>query len=225
MKMKAFITVTLGIALLLAPAIVAFGQDPSESVADAARKAQEQKKTAAPSKLVIDNDNLNMLTGTVSVVGELPPPPEEAKEEQPKTEEKKAPVKDEAYWRQTFADAYKKLADDAHELDILQREYNLKQQQYYSDPNTAMKEQYTRQDLTDTKQKIDDKTVMVAQDKQAISDLEDALRQAGGDPGWANPPSAPSGETPPAEAPASETPAPATPVPAAPGPPTPPAGQ
>ena len=84
--------------------------------------------------------------------------------------------------------ANKKLADDAHELDILQREYNLKQQQYYSDPNTAMKQDYTRQDLTDTKKAIDDKTAAVAQDKQDISDLEDALRKAGGEPGWATPP-------------------------------------
>jgi hypothetical protein len=61
----------------------------------------------------------------------------------------------------------------------------LKQQQYYSDPNTAMREQYDRHDLTDTKTKIDDKTAAVAKDKQAISDLEDALRQAGGEPGWA----------------------------------------
>ena len=90
---------------------------------------------------------------------------------------KKPPVKDEAYWRKTFADANKKLADDAHELDILQREYNLKQQQYYSDPNTAMKEEYTRQDLNDTKAKIDDKTAAVAEDKQDISDLEDAVTQ------------------------------------------------
>jgi hypothetical protein len=64
----------------------------------------------------------------------------------------------------------------------------LKQQQYYSDPNTAMREQYNRQDLTDTKTKIDEKTATVAQDKQAISDLEDALRQSGGEPGWATAP-------------------------------------
>ena len=53
-------------------------------------------------------------------------------------------VKDEAYWRKKFADANKKLTDDAHELDILQREYNLKEQQYYSDPNTpCAKQDYT----------------------------------------------------------------------------------
>jgi chromosome segregation ATPase len=99
-------------------------------------------------------------------------------------ETKPVPVKDEGYWRQQFADAHKKQADDAHELDILQREYNLKQMQYYSDPNVAMKQQFSRQDLTDTKTKIDEKTAAVEQDKQAISDLEDALRQAGGDAAW-----------------------------------------
>jgi hypothetical protein len=99
-------------------------------------------------------------------------------------DDKTSATNDEAYWRKTFADARKKLADDAHELDILQREYNLKQQQYYNDPNTALKEQYSRQDLTDTKAKIDDKTAAVALDKQAISDLEDALRVSGGEPGW-----------------------------------------
>ncbi len=99
----------------------------------------------------------------------------------------KPAVKDEAYWRKTFDDANKKMTDDAHELDILQREYNLKQQQYYSDPNTAMKEDYTRQDLNDTKAKIDDMTAKVAADKQSISDLEDELRKAGGEPGWETP--------------------------------------
>lgn len=193
MNAKPFLILTLGSTLLLAPALVKARQD-QESVADAARKAQAEKQTAPKSKMVIDNDNLDTLKGTVSVVGQAPAPPEdETKAAADKgkvvapAEAKKPAVKDEAYWRQAFADANKKLADDSHELDVDQRDYNLKEQQYYSDPNTAMKEQYSRQDLTDTKQKIDDLTAAVAADKQAVLDLEDALRQAGGDPGWANP--------------------------------------
>ena len=161
-----------------------------ESVVDAARKARADKKTAPKPKLVIDNDNLATITGTVNVVGQEPAPTDqkdEAKDDKAKPAGEKPPVKNEAYWRKQFADANKKLADDSHELDILQREYNLKQQQYYSDPNTAMKEQYDRKDLTDTKQNIDEKTTAVAKDKQDISDLEDELRQAGGDSGWARP--------------------------------------
>jgi hypothetical protein len=205
MNTKQLLVVTWGCTLLLAPTLLQARQDRDQNVVDAARKAQAEKKTAPKAKLVINDDNLDTITGVVSVVGPASASPEDqakaaaadkAKEATPPGE-KKSSVKDETYWRQTFADANKKLADDAHELDILQREYNLKQQQYYSDPNTNLKQDYTRQDLTDTKAKIDDKTGAVAADKQALSDLEDALRQAGGDPGWASAP-----PEPPATAPA-----------------------
>jgi hypothetical protein len=189
-------------ALLLCPVWLA-AQQQQESVAEAARRAQAQKKPDAKPVVVITNDTLDTIKGSVSVVGQEPAAAPAApadssgkaattdKEAQAKAApaaEQKPPVKDEAYWKPKFADARKKLADDEHELDILQREYNLKQQQYYSDPNTAMRQQYNRQDLTDTQTKINEKTAAVAQDKQAISDLEDSLRQSGGDPGWATAP-------------------------------------
>ncbi|MGH9680069.1 MAG: hypothetical protein ACRD4Y_08970, partial [Candidatus Acidiferrales bacterium] len=138
-------------------------------------------------------DNLDSIKGTISVVGQEAHPPDKTKATATtgKPAAEKPPVKGEDYWRKQFAEANRKLTDDAHELDILQREYNLKQQQYYTDPTVAMREQYTNQDLNDTRQKIDEKTAAVAKDKQDISDLEDALRQAGGDPGWANAPSNP----------------------------------
>ncbi|PYU12524.1 MAG: hypothetical protein DMG29_13980, partial [Acidobacteria bacterium] len=68
--------------------------------------------------------------------------------------------------------------------DILQREFNLMQQQYYSDPNKALREQYDRSDLNNHLKAINDKKQEVARLKQALSDLEDELRRAGGDPGW-----------------------------------------
>jgi len=215
MNTKRFVIVTLASALLFAPALLVAQQDQDnqDNVVDAARKAQAEKKTAPKAKMVIDDDNLNTLKGTISVVGPAPAAPEDqskiAAADTTKAPTVKPAVKDEAYWRQTFADAYKKLADDAHELDILQREFNLKQEQFYTDPMASLKQGYSRQDLTDSKQKIDDKTAVVAQDKQAISDLEDALHQAGGDPGWATPPS--TGSAPASES--SSTP-PATPAPA-----------
>jgi chromosome segregation ATPase len=192
MNLRPLLLATLTSTLLLSPALLParspMPQQDGESVADAARKAKAQKKQNAKPPAVLTNDTIDTLKGTVSVVGEEPAPAvDETKTPQDKAapvDKKPAPAKDETYWRQQFTNARKKLADDAHELDILQREYNLKQQQYYSDPNTAMREQYTRQDLTDTKTKIDDKTAAVEQDKQALSDLEDALRAAGGDAGW-----------------------------------------
>jgi hypothetical protein len=180
--------------MLASPVYLAARQDQGqgqESVADAARKARAEKKDAPKPKMVIDNDNLGTLSGAVNVVGEQPAADASKKPADDKTAKPAGSVKDETYWRQKFADANKKLADDAHELDIMQREYNLKQQQFYTDPMAALKQEYSRQDLNDSKAKIDEKTALVAQDKADISNLEDELRQAGGDAGWATPPAQP----------------------------------
>jgi hypothetical protein len=204
MKPKHLLFAALLGALLLSPAMLAAhpAQDQG-SVADAARKAQAGKKSPAKPATVFTNDNLDAIKGTISVVGQQEAPaagqsaasqdksktaPADDKSKAAPASGDKPPVQDEAYWRKAFADARKTLANDAKELDILQREFNLKQTQYYSDPNTAMKEQFNRQDITDTKRNIDEKVSMVGRDRQAISDLEDALRQAGGEPGWASAP-------------------------------------
>jgi hypothetical protein len=203
MNTKRFVTLALGTLMLAVPVYLAAQQDQGqgqESVADAARKARAEKKDAPKPKMVIDNDNLGTLSGTVNVVGEQPVADANKKPADDKTAKPGGPAKDEGYWRQKFADANKKLADDAHELDIMQREYNLKQQQFYTDPMASLKQEYSRQDLNDSKAKIDDKTAQVAQDKTDISNLEDELRQAGGDAGWATPPAQPA----PAPAPATQ---------------------
>ena len=193
MNTKQLITLALGVALLAAPASI-LARQSQDSVADAARKAQAAKKNAPKAKLTIDDDNLSTITGTVSVVGQAPSAADDqaknaANDQAAKLDAaaKKAPVKDEAYWRDRFAVAGKKLADDSHELDISQREYNLKQQQFYTDPMASLKQEYSRQDLTDSKTKIDQLTATVEQDKTDIANLQDELRQAGGDPGWATP--------------------------------------
>jgi len=207
MQRPVLFTTLLSVSAIFATSLWAVPQP--QSVAEASRKARAEKKEAPGTVRTLTNDNLESLKGTVSVVGQAPAPAaapaEAAQPAAPGAAEGKpaagtpdaAPagaadaskpeVKDEKYWRDTFAVARKKLADDEHELDILQREYNLKQQQYYSDPNTAMREQFNRQDLTDTKTKIDQKTADVAKDKQDITRLEDELRQAGGEPGWSRP--------------------------------------
>ena len=208
MNTNRLITLALGCVLLAAPAYLAAQDQDQGSVADAARKAQEAKKNAPKAKMTIDNDNLGTLTGTVNVVGEQPAPSgdqaNKAADEKTAKPGAKAPVKDEAYWRDRFAAANKKLADDQHELDILQREYNLKQDQFYTNPTVQLKQEYSRQDLNDSRAKIDAKAAVVDQDKMDISNLDYELRQAGGDPGWATPPAQPApGES------APEQPAPA----------------
>jgi predicted RNase H-like nuclease (RuvC/YqgF family) len=93
----------------------------------------------------------------------------------------------ETKWRKEFKEAYANLARAEKELDILQREGNKAQLQYYSDPQKALEEQYTRKEINDKDAKIAAKKIEIEQLKQKISDMEDALRKSGGDPGWANP--------------------------------------
>jgi hypothetical protein len=197
MKIDRIFLGILGSTILICPSLVQ-AQPQQESVAEAARKVRAEKKPSIRPAVVLTNDNLDTIKGTVSVLGPAPAPAPAAAPtvaappEKSKTDATAGPakplVKDEGYWRDQFKTARKTLADDVHELDILQREYNLKQQQYYSDPNVALREQYTSKDLTDTKKNIDDKTAAVAKDKQSISDLEDSLRQSGGDVGWSREP-------------------------------------
>ena len=201
---------SLGATLAQSQAAPAPQQAPS--VAEAARKAREQSKGRPQPAKVFTNEDIPNLTGVVSVVGTPPAEPAAAPAAgQPATappaEGAAAPaaavpgavapgaapppqavVKDEAYWRTAFADARKKLADDTRELDILQREYNLKQQQFYMDPNVALREQYGRADLNKTLEQINTKKLDVERDQQAIATLENELRQSGGQPGWSREP-------------------------------------
>jgi hypothetical protein len=166
---------------------------PQQSVAEAARKARAEKKAPSKPVKVFTDDDVRNLKGTISVVGGAPPSdaagkPAETAAAAGQEKSAAAEAKDEASWRKKFAGARKTLADDNKELDILQREYNLKQQQFYTDPNAALKQQNSREDLNKTLDQINAKKQDVEKDKQAIADLEDELRKSGGDAGWASEP-------------------------------------
>src|SRR5262249_60409681 len=78
-----------------------------------------------------------------------------------------APEKnDEAAWKLKFHDERSKLADAERELDLLQREAQKAQVQYYSDPQKAMSEQYNRKEVNDKDTKIAAKKQEIAQIKQ-----------------------------------------------------------
>jgi hypothetical protein len=82
----------------------------------------------------------------------------------------------------------------------------------------ALKQEYSRQDINDSRTKIDELNARVEQDKTDLANLEDELRQAGGNPGWATPSSQPPAGQPAAEQPAPDQSAPQQPAPAAPAP-------
>jgi hypothetical protein len=173
-------------------------QEPS--LADAARKARAERKNEPPPKHVWTDDNIpkspheaaaapaEAAAGTAEAGGGA----KKGGEKPPEDENKKNAAL-EAEWRQKFAEAHKKLDNDQKDLDLMQRELSLKREQYYSDPNTAMRDQYLRDsgaggEVNDLVKKIDDKKQDIEKDKQAISDLEDQLRKEGLPSGWSRTP-------------------------------------
>jgi lipopolysaccharide export LptBFGC system permease protein LptF len=162
------------------------------SLAAAARKAREQRKEAPKNVKVFTNDNIPT-AGGISSVGE---------EEEPKKEEKPGETSggansgsaksgsassEEAAWRSRFAKLRHKLEQDQADLDLMQRELGVLSTEYYSDPNKQLQQQLSREDINKKTADIEARKKDVEADKRAISDAEDELRKAGGDPGWANP--------------------------------------
>lgn len=178
----------LGFAAFSAPAQQA-PPATGDPVADAARKARAEQKTAPKPKKVFTNDDIPSAP---------PPAPPAAADATKKTEGqpqaddpsgKKAldpedDPKQEAYWHKRARTLRTKLSNAEQELDVLQRELSKDEVQYYPDPQKALMQQYNRSDINEKHAKVDAKKAEVETLKQQISDLEDNVRKAGGDPGW-----------------------------------------
>jgi hypothetical protein len=170
-------------------------QQATDPVAEAARKAREQKKAEPKPKKVYTNEDLRGGTPALVVAPAAGTPSAENKEgsqgaanADKGSSAEKAPGADqnsEESWRKRFREARDKLAQAEQELDILQREAQKAQVQYYNDPQKALTEQYTRKDVNEKDTKIEAKKQEIAQMKQHIADMEDELRKSGGDSGWA----------------------------------------
>ncbi len=162
----------------------AASQDP---LAAAARKAREQQKKAPKAAVVFDNDNLPTGEG-VSTVGEASAPAKSGKNE---TSPDVNPQGDKAaaQWQAKFADLRQKLQKDQGDLAEMQKKLSQEQLQFYNgDPQKGYQDEASGhpygEDYDKTKAAIDTQQKKVDDDQQAISDAEDALRKAGGDPGW-----------------------------------------
>jgi chromosome segregation ATPase len=167
-------------------------QSTGDAVADAARKAREQKKKeAAKPKRVYTDDDVNHLTSGAPTPsteaagtpeGSAKTPGAQAAKDAGKTgEPEESP---ETKWRKRFKEVYANLARAEKELEVLQREGSKAETQYYTDPQKALAEQYSRKDINEKDTKIAAKKKEVEQLKQQISDMQDELRKSGGDPGW-----------------------------------------
>ncbi len=176
-------------------------QQTGDPVADAARKARESKKDAPKPKKVYTDDDVKrsapepaaaasapvdasgaatattgQATGDAAKGGDAAKAGEATKAEDPNGEKA---------WRKRFQDQRGKIAKAEKELDILSRELEKAQLEYYPDPQKAMTQQNSRGDINAINAKIDAKKKELDQLKQGMDDMEDQLRKSGGDPGWA----------------------------------------
>jgi len=157
----------------------------SDDVAAAARKAREQQKNAPKPKpkKVLTNDDIAPANTNAPASGAAKTEGQQAG--QAKDENAENDPKSEAYWRKRFQKTRDQIAQSEKELDVLQRELDKNQVQYYNDPQQALMQQHDRSDINENTAKIDAKKKEIESLKQQLSDMEDDLRKAGGDPGWA----------------------------------------
>jgi hypothetical protein len=194
----------VAVVLLLAAAVCA------QSLGEMARQERAKKGAAAPAKAsrVFTNENLPREGGlSTSDTGAAPKAKAgeakegeakegEAKEGAAKAESKEGEKKTEGAaanptaesekeYREKAAKLREALATEEKKLDVLQRESNLASIQYYSDPNRAMNEQYSRNELNTRQAEIDKQKATVEAARRALSNLEDELRKKNLPPGWA----------------------------------------
>jgi chromosome segregation ATPase len=173
-------------------------QDQTQSatgdpVADAARKARQEKKSAPKPKKVFTNDDIARKpaaaeapapsNATANPSGETPASTAQAVSQDDSSAKKEDP-NSEAQWRKRFAAQRKKIAIAEDELNVLQREAEKAEVQYYPDPQKALNEQLTRNEINEKNDKIAAKKKEIADLKQQLSDMEDEVRRTGGDLGW-----------------------------------------
>src|SRR6267378_3435079 len=181
MAMRAWKQVSIIVPVLCLAGLPAYArsqspspQSGSDPVADAARKAREEKKNAAKPKKVYTDDDVK--PGAAAGPSGAQKTGDAGGTEDPNSEKA---------WRKRFKDQRDKLAKAETELDVLQRESQKAQIEYYPDPQKALSEQNTRKDINEKMAKIAAKKQEIAQLKQGLEDLEEQLRKSGGDPGWA----------------------------------------
>jgi chromosome segregation ATPase len=181
-------------------------QQTGDPIADAARKAREEKqkkdaqkpkkvytdddiKPAMPDKPEVQNASAGGATtsgtqGATAATGAAATATGATGSQKADGEEKEDPNSEKA-WRRRFSEQHRKIADAEKELDVLQRELQKSSVAYYADPTKAMNEQNNRAEISDKNAKIEAKKKELAQLHQQLDDMEADLRKSGGDPGWA----------------------------------------
>ncbi len=176
------------LAAMLLPAAVYSQSQDSQSVAEAARRAREQKKAQAKPAKVITDETLDVKKGDVqSAVAEEPkiPGAPDTKDQSANSAANAAAANAAGSSTATKGSEDEKLKKEVaalkgqikqaeSDLDLLQREYRLDQDTFYSNTNYAS-DTAGKQKLDDEKQQISDKREEVERLKAKLADLQQAL--------------------------------------------------
>ena len=185
--MNRVLTISLAALLLAAtaPAQSAPAQSGQPSVADVARQTKQQKGTP---RRTFTNDDLPH-DGVVNVGGNssAPEPSDQPAVEssKPSTEQQpdkataaqKNPAKE---WQARIADQKKQVADLEHEIDLMQREEQLRVAQLYWDAGNRLRDD---KKWTDDEQKYKDtlaeKNEKLTAAREKLDHMQDEARKAG----------------------------------------------
>ena len=163
----------------------------AQSLADLARQQRAKKHQEPKGGKVFTNEDIPAPTLSAAPTpaqpaGETPAgAPATAEGAQPAAATQKSPEELEKEYRDKFTKLREDQTLEERRLDVMQRELNLAQQQVYSDPNVALREQYGREEINKRTGEIETQKAAVEKAKQAVADLEEELRTKSLPAGWA----------------------------------------
>ncbi len=182
------------VTVLLLCGTAAYGQ----SLADLAKKEKERREQVKKDVKVITNVEAAKFHNVPVTVAAQPPSVPEGKMESGKDADAadkaaaKKPANDEptdllgrpeSFWRQTMADARKKIKDLENDSNVLILKLNDLQNQFYRESN-GFKQQDIQAEIQKTlyEQSVNKENLEKAKD--ALADLEKEARKSGALPGW-----------------------------------------
>ena len=182
---------TFIVTLLLLTGTSTRAQEPNQvpSLGEIARrlKTEHEKEIQAPVP-VFTNDNLpSRDSGGISTLKAT-----EGAHQKPMTRKRKPAtaenkVHGEKYFRSKADKIRSQLEFHERQLAVLQQQLGLARMQYYPDPQKTLEQESTpafQSDLGKLHTKIAEAEKAVADDQKAMDELQEQLRQEGGDPGW-----------------------------------------
>lgn len=163
----------------------------AQSLGELARKQRELKVGQPKATKIYTNDNIPKTGGlstsetpTVAAT-EKDKPAKEGEAAKAGEAAKPTAAEEEKTWRDRFTKLRDALSTEERKLDLYQRELNMANVQFYSNPDQAMREQTMRTEINNRTQGVEQAKAAVEAARKALSDAEGELQKKGLPPGWA----------------------------------------